>query len=122
MSQNKSLPMWMPTGNGGMLRILAHNKKVLPPPHWSPTGKSGTWNWDKEGNKGEGSWGWTDDPSDPLQNDGPSMLGKHKKWFVGDSSLAKKWFPKPDIKHRQEQKSLWKKFLTFFKKGDTVKK
>jgi hypothetical protein len=30
-------------------------RKDLPPPHWSPTGNSGVWEWRNE------SWCWTDD-------------------------------------------------------------
>jgi len=47
-------------------------KENLPPPHWSPTGNSGTWYWDEGG--AIGCWKWKDDG----QIAAPSM-NKNKK-------------------------------------------
>ena len=50
--------------------------KNLPPPHWSPTGNSGTWYWDE--NEKFSCWMWVDDEqlSPP-----PTKKVMEKDWF-----------------------------------------
>ena len=52
----------------------------LPPPYWSPTGNSGTWDWDES--KPIGCWKWTDDgqPNPPIEKQFASK--KTGKWTI----------------------------------------
>jgi len=64
-------------------------RENLPPPHWSPTGNSGTWHWDESGAIGE--WRWTDDEqlSPPPMN---KKTKAKKNWYrkLFDFFLTKK--------------------------------
>ena len=49
----------------------------LPPPHWSPTGNSGTWYWDE--NEAIGCWKWADDKFPPEGL--PVTKKRRKNWY-----------------------------------------
>ena len=63
----------------------------LPPPHWSPTGNSGTWYWDEKGStvaaNESGGWKWADDeqplglPASKKTNTKPSWVELIKKFI-----------------------------------------
>ena len=58
-------------------------RENLPPPHWSPTGNSGTWYWDDKGStvaaNESGCWKWTDD--EQLVAPPPMDKSKKKNWL-----------------------------------------
>ena len=57
-------------------------RENLPPPHWSPTGNSGTWYWEENGStvaaNESGCWKWMDD-----EQLSPPLMGKRgkKTWY-----------------------------------------
>ena len=84
---------YLNSGHPQELLDFCESKRVMPPPLWSPTGGSGQWDWDEQGE----TWGWNPDdksekekPHKFKRDGGEGFVAHFKRIFRGSFSSEKK--------------------------------